>query len=276
MDNKQNNTSIQIKLGILSKSIIIILITFYLLSYLNKNFLLIFSNMPIFTLFWCELWRFLTGPFISENLPNLFINVTIISLVLNYFENIEGTLKTLKSFMIHIVLVQLLVLVFNVILIYSFSINHVYAVKSLTPLNIAYVLEIILITNKKHITTFQSIEINNRFLFIFYLILFIFFNLNSFILEVLIGLYYGFLISKYKGSISIIHDETIFSIEKAESYKTIVNIDGYITLEDAIKSEGMSVLNQEDDIEHVQEKGRGAESSGVSAVSNMKGNRKGN
>ena len=268
MENSHNSnqiTTINIKLGMLTKSIIIILITFYLLSFLNKNFVLIYSNMPIFTIFWSELWRFLTGPFISDSLPNFFINISIISLILNYFENIEGTLKTLKSFFVHIILIQILQMAFHIVMIIAFSKDHVYLIKSLTPLNLAYLLEVIFITNKKHITTFHSVEINNRLLFVFYLVLFICFNYNSFIIETLVGLYYGFLISKYKGMITFISDETIFAIEKSDGYKAITNFDGYTTLDDALKSE-LCALKQHDEHEDYENNSTGA--SGVSGSSN--------
>ena len=232
-----NQNSIIIKLGIFTKTLIIILISFYLLSFLNKNFAFIFSNMLIFTVFWGELWRLLTGPFISESFSQLFLNLAIISLVLNFFENIEGTLKTFKSFLVHLLLIQLLQLFLTLLVVMLFSINQFYIIKSVSLLNAAYILEVIFIMNKKHITTFQSVQINNRFLLLFYMFFYIGISLSlSSIFELGIALLYGFLICKYKGIVSVLADEIISTLEKNEGFRIIINLDGYITLEDSSKS----------------------------------------
>ena len=43
------------------------LIYCYLNSFMNKNYILIFGNIPMFTFYYFEIFRLITGFFITEN-----------------------------------------------------------------------------------------------------------------------------------------------------------------------------------------------------------------
>ena len=78
MEIKDNLDNRKIKIGILSKFLLGSCIIFYILSFINKNFILIYSNMTMFTIFWLEIYRLITGIFISDNLIELLLNIFII------------------------------------------------------------------------------------------------------------------------------------------------------------------------------------------------------
>ena len=96
MENKINTN---LKFGIFSKTLITVLILFYTATFLNKNFNLIYANIPLFSLLKFEVYRIIPGCFISDNIIELIFNIVIVMTIINYYENKEGTIKTfIKNF----------------------------------------------------------------------------------------------------------------------------------------------------------------------------------
>jgi len=90
-----------IKFGIFSKLIFMIVTLFYFSTYLNKNFNLIWSNIPLFSILSLEIFRFIPAIFISDNIFDLFFNYSVLFSIINFYENKEGTIKTFVKFFIN-------------------------------------------------------------------------------------------------------------------------------------------------------------------------------
>ena len=214
-----------IKLGFLCKSIIIIMIIFYFLSFLNKNFLLIYSNIPLFTIYWFEIYRLLIGPFLSQNIYNLTLNIVTLLTIVNYYENTKGTLKFTIMFLSHLILFQLIAILFNLALTNFFPIMKFYVIQSITPLGLALMIQHIILSDFKHLNLLKNSDVNNRFLFILTLFFLVLFNNEKFGVEILLSIFYGLFLCKYN-ELFLVSDERLLFIEKHENYKIISNLEG--------------------------------------------------
>ena len=66
-------------------------------------------------------------------------------------------------------------------------------------------------------------------------------------MELLFGIYYGFMISKYREKLNLISDESIFAFEKNDDYKFLTNfIEGYISIEESQIKTNMIAVGQDD------------------------------
>jgi membrane associated rhomboid family serine protease len=232
MDKEGINTK-KLKLGIFSKSLIVAYIFFYLVSFANKNFTFVYAQIPLFTIQWLELYRLFTGIFISFNIFDLILNLSVILIVINTYENKEGTIKTLIKFFISAILIQLFVisLYYSIYILSPLILS--YAIKPTLAIGIAFITKHILLTDFKHFVFYTNCVGNNRWLAVIYLVMGILFNYGEFKFELLFALYYGFLTCKipkyfdYSPS-----EESILHFEKNENYKFFFNMDSWILIEE--------------------------------------------
>lgn len=217
-----------IRLGILSKTMLIFVISLYLLSFFNKNFILIYGNIPFFTISWLELWRLILGPFLQENIFDLILGLTTILTILNFYENTKGSLKFSILFFSHLLLFQLVSILFNYSLSYFYPVMKMNLIKSLSPLGLAFLIQNIIFSNYKHINLIRNNEVNNRFLFLFLLIYMIFFNLKDKV-EIVLSILYGLFICKYR-DLFVLNDEKLLFIEKHENFKLISSLEGKLNV----------------------------------------------
>ena len=228
--NNENFSNGKMKFGIYSKGIIFILIYCYLISFINKNYNLIFGNIPMFTLYYFELFRIITGFFITENLFELLFNIFIIFTIFNYWENKEGTFKFAILITMNLIIIQIVMGILYIIISIIFPIVQSYQIKSLPFLGIAFLVKHLLLTNTKKIYVFPGKELNDRLLVIIYFFWFLFVNGSEFKLELIISFYYGFLMCKYPKMYTLqsLTDDTVSTIENSNNMKFISNIDSYI------------------------------------------------
>jgi hypothetical protein len=227
----ENNTK-NIKIGFLTRVLISLVIVFYLLSNLNKNFNLIYGNITLFTFSFFEIYRMITGIFISDNWVDCLFSIFVLFTILNYTENREGTVKTAIRMLIYTISLQLFVNI-AILLMYLFHpivLSNI--VKPLPAIGLSLIIRNILLTDAKHIQIYKNIEFNNRWLLIFTFITFLVVNYNEFKVEALISMPYGFFICKFQNYLDYpIDDEKILHFEKNERFKSIFNMDGWIPIE---------------------------------------------
>ena len=232
MINTPNNININIssnnnhiRFGLFSKSIAIITSSLFLLSFLNKNFLIIYSNIAYFTVSWGEIWRLIIGPFIPESIFAMILDLVSILTILNFSENTKGSLKFSILFSSHLIIFQLTSIVLNYSLSYIYPIMQIYMIKSLSPLCLSFVIQNIIFSDFKHLNLIKNSDINNRFLFLIILISLIILNLHEFKFEIILSIVYVLFICKYK-DLFVIDDERLLLIEKHENFKIISNLEG--------------------------------------------------
>ena len=228
--NKQYFQNEKMKFGIFSRGIIFMLIYCYLNSFMNKNYILIFGNIPMFTFYYFEIFRLITGFFITENLFELIFYLFIIFTIFNYWENIEGTFKFTILIIMNLIIVQIVIGFLYILLSVLFPILKSYQIKSLPFLGIAFLVKHLLLTNTKKIYVFPGKEFKDRFLVIIYFFWFLFLNGREFKIELIISFYYGFLMCKYPKMYTLqsLTNETVSMIENSSNMKFISNIDSYI------------------------------------------------
>lgn len=232
MDKEVNNTK-KLKLGIFSKSLIIAYIFFYLVSYANKNFNYVYGQIPLFTIKWIELYRIITGIFVSHNILDLILNLSVILIVINTYENQDGTIKTFIKFFTSAILIQFFVisLYFSIYILYAVIIS--YTIKPTIAVGVAFVTKHILLTDNNKLIYYPDYPANNRWLAVTYFILGVILNYGEFKFELLFAFYYGFLVCKipryfdYSPS-----EESILHFEKDENYKFFFNMDSWILIEE--------------------------------------------
>ena len=231
MINSQGNLNLNIfsnnhiRLGVLSKFILIITISLFLLSFLNKNFILIYSNIPFFIVSWGEIWRLLIGPFIPDNIFALILDIVTVLTIINYYENTKGSLKFTILFFSHLMLFQILAIILIYALSYIYSNIQIYLIKSLSPLGLSFVIQNIILSDFKHLNLIRNSDINNRFLFLLILISMIFINTHEFKFEIILSIIYGLFLCKNR-DLFLFKDETLLFIEKHENFKILTNLYG--------------------------------------------------
>ena len=79
----EQDSKIYINHGLFSRLIIHFLFFSYLISKINFNFIFIFSNIPLFTIYKFEIYRILINPFICESLYELIASIFLVSTIIN-------------------------------------------------------------------------------------------------------------------------------------------------------------------------------------------------
>ncbi len=82
------------KMGIFTNFINTLILIFYLGTCINKNLVMIFSNISMFLFSNFDIFRLVSGIFVSENIIEAAMNILISNIIINYYEMKEGTIKT--------------------------------------------------------------------------------------------------------------------------------------------------------------------------------------
>ena len=196
IDNNEES-KININHGLFSRLIIHFLFFSYLLSKINFNFRFIFTNIPLFTLYKIEFFRLITNPFICETFYELITSIIMVSTIINNFENKEGTIFVIFKFCYNSIISQILLLVIYYFISYINPITLVYRINSREFLCCAYLVKHLLTTDTKRILNPYFGEMNDRFVIVLFLFMYLFLN-KEYRIDNLFCLYYGFLICKYR------------------------------------------------------------------------------
>jgi hypothetical protein len=242
MDNSLNETPHlnKLKLGVFSHFMIVVSITFYILSF-NNNFNYAYYNIPYFTLLNLEVYRIITSIFISDSIYELIFHIIVISTIFNYLENTEGTIKFFIKFSWNVFIFQCMMLL--IYFLYSTLFNSSkalsYIIEPLPAIGISFLIKQMLTSEEKYISFYQDyIKINTRWMFLFTIITFMLINYHEIKWEGIMSLYFGFLMCKFYKYLNYHPDEEkIISFEKYESMKFLFNLDGWILLESCLFKE---------------------------------------
>lgn len=236
----------KIRLGLISKCFIILMTINYLGYFINKNYILIFANIPLFTIFQLELYRLFTSAFLAENIIELIFNFFIILTIINYWENKDGTAKFCIKFFLNYLTFQFCLLLIYIILYIIFPSVLIYKIKIIPLIGISYLVKYMLLTNTKKLFLIKNKEISDRLLIVLYIIGFILLTGKEIRLEFFLSFYFGFLICKYPKiyDIYIFEEESILHFEKNEKYSFIVNINGYIHIDYIGKNNINTVISE--------------------------------
>ena len=183
MEIKDNQEGKKIKIGIFSQFLVTTSVIFYLMSYLNKNFYVIYANITMFTFTWFEIYRIVTGIFVTDNLFDLVFNIFFILTIINYVENREGTTKTIARFFINVVILQFIINIIHFAIFYYYPLILSYSLKPLPAISIAFIIRHALLTDTKHFDAYKGIKMNDRWVLVLSLLTFVFTNWSEFKIE---------------------------------------------------------------------------------------------
>ena len=230
---KNKSNLLKLKQGLLSRSLIFILIFCYLSNKLQKNFNLIFGNIPLFTFYKFEIYRSITDSFICNSFSELIIGILMISSVVNNFENKEGTILFFLQYIFNLFISQLFLVIFYLIIQKLNPIFISYRLHSREFICCSFLVKHLLTTNNKKIGCLLCGEINDRFLIVFFLLMYFFIN-EEYRIENIFCLYYGFLMCKYKNFFnleSLTQNKIINIIEMSEFGKIFKIFECFISFQ---------------------------------------------
>ena len=218
--------------GLFSYIFIHFLLLSYFISKINFNFKFIFSNIPLFTIYKLEFYRLIINPFICESLYELIASIIMVSTIINNYENKEGTILFFFKFIYNSIISQILLL----FIYYLFSLIKpvvlVYRINSREFLCCAYLIKHLLTTDNKKILNPYLGELNDRFVFILFLLIYLFLN-KEYRIDNFICLYYGFLICKYNKffELKFISSKQIIYIELSDIGKILKIPENFVSIQ---------------------------------------------
>lgn len=196
-----NNNSLEekakIKHCLFSRLIIQILFFSYIIGKINFNFKFIYSNIPLFTIYKLEIHRLITNAFLCESLYELIIGVIMVSTIVNNFENKEGTILFFFKFLYNCIISQIMLLIIYYLFSFIRPITLVYRINCREFLCTSFLVKHLLTTETKKIENPYLGVLNDRFVIVFFLLIYFFLN-YEYRIENILCLYYGFIMCKYK------------------------------------------------------------------------------
>ena len=226
------NSKICINHGLFSRLIIHFLFLSYLISKISFNFKFIFSNIPLFTIYKVELYRLLINSFICESLYEFITSIIMVSTIINNYENKEGTVLFFFKFYYNSIISQILLLIIYYIISFLNPISLVYRINSREFLCCAYLVKHLLTTDTKKILNPYFGELNDRFVIVLFLFLYLFLN-KEYRIDNIFSLYYGFLICKYSKffELKFISSKAITYIELSDIGKILKISDHFVSIQ---------------------------------------------
>ena len=218
--------------GLFSYIFIHFLLLSYLISKINFNFKFIFSNIPLFTIYKLEFYRLLMNPFLCESLYELIESIIMVSTIINNYENKEGTILFFFKFFYNSIISQILLLLIYYLFSLIKPIVLVYRINSREFLCCAYLVKHLLTTDSKKILNPYLGELNDRFVFILFLLIYLFLN-KEYRIDNFICLYYGFLICKYNKffELEFISSKQIIYIELSDIGKILKIPENFVSIQ---------------------------------------------
>ena len=229
-DNPESK--ININHGLLSCFIIRFLFLSYIISKIHFNFKFIFSNIPLFTIYKFEIYRLITNPFICESFYELITSIIMISTIINNYENKEGTILFFFKFCYNSIISQIFLLLIYYIISLFQPITIIYRINSREFICTAYLVKHLLTTDSKKIRNYFLGELNDRFVIVLFLVIYLFLN-HEYRIENILCLYYGFLICKYNKffELEYLSNKFIISIEMSDIGKILKISDSFVSIQ---------------------------------------------
>lgn len=187
----------KIKHCLFSRLIIQILFFSYIIGKINFNFKFIYANIPLFTIYKLEFHRLITNVFLCESLYELIIGAIMVSTIINNFEIKEGTVLFFFKFLYNLIISQIILLVIYYLFSFISPIALVFRINCREFLCTSYLVKHLLTTDTKKIENPYLGSLNDRFLIVFFLLMYFFLN-HEYKIENIFCLYYGFIMCKYK------------------------------------------------------------------------------
>ena len=197
IDNNSLEEKSKIKHCLFSRLIIQILFFSYIISKINFNFKFIYANIPLFTIYKIEIHRLITNAFLCESLYELIIGAIMVSTIVNNFENKEGTFLFFFKFLYNCVISQIMLLIIYFLLSFIIPVSLVYRINCREFACTSFLVKHLLTTETKKIENPYLGELNDRFVIVFFLLMYFFLN-HEYRIENILCLYYGFIMCKYK------------------------------------------------------------------------------
>ena len=256
----EQDSKIYINHGLFSRLIIHFLFFSYLISKINFNFIFIFSNIPLFTIYKLEIHRLLINPFICESLYELITSVFMVSTIINNYENKEGTILFFFKFCYNSFIAQFILLFLYYIFSFINPIMMIYRINLREFLCTAYLVKHLLTTDTKKILNPYLGELNDRFVIVLFLLIYLFLN-KEYRIDNVLCLFYGFFMCKYNKffELELLSSKYITNIELSDIGKILklsdyfvsiqntyikINNNSTITLNGAAKNENMDINDE--------------------------------
>ena len=256
----EQDSKIYINHGLFSRLIIHFLFFSYLISKINFNFIFIFSNIPLFTIYKLEIHRLLINPFICESLYELITSVFMVSTIINNYENKEGTILFFFKFCYNSFIAQIILLFLYYIFSFIKPIMMIYRINLREFLCTAYLVKHLLTTDTKKILNPYLGELNDRFAIVLFLLIYLFLN-KEYRIDNVLCLFYGFFMCKYNKffELELLSSKYITNIELSDIGKILklsdyfvsiqntyikINNNSTITLNGAAKNENIDINDE--------------------------------
>ncbi len=226
----EQDSKIYINHGLFSRLIIHFLFFSYIISKINFNFIFIFSNIPLFTIYKVEFHRLFINPFICESLYELIAGIFMVSTIINNYENKEGTILFFFKFCYNSIIVQIILLFIYYIFSFINPIAMIYRINSREFLCTVYLVKHLLTTDTKKIPNPYFGELNDRFVIVLFLLIYLFLN-KEYRIENVICLFYGFFVCKYNKffELEFLSNKYITSIELSDIGKILKLSDYFVS-----------------------------------------------
>ena len=228
----EQDSKIYINHGLFSRLIIHLLFFSYLISKINFNFIFIFSNIPLFTIYKLEIHRLLINPFICESLYELITSVFMVSTIINNYENKEGTILFFFKFCYNSFIAQIILLFLYYIFSFIKPIMMIYRINLREFLCTAYLVKHLLTTDTKKILNPYLGELNDRFAIVLFLLIYLFLN-KEYRIDNVLCLFYGFFMCKYNKffELELLSSKYITNIELSDIGKILKLSDYFVSIQ---------------------------------------------
>ena len=226
------DSNIYINHGLFSRLIIHFLFFSYLISKINFNFIFIFSNIPLFTIYKLEIHRLLINPFICESLYELITSVFMVSTIINNYENKEGTILFFFKFCYNSFIAQIILLFLYFIFSFIKPIMMIYRINLREFLCTAYLVKHLLTTDTKKILNPYLGELNDRFVIVLFLLIYLFLN-KEYRIDNVLCLFYGFFMCKYNKffELELLSSKYLNNIELSDIGKILKLSDYFVSIQ---------------------------------------------
>ena len=228
----EQDSKIYINHGLFSRLIIHFLFFSYLISKINFNFIFIFSNIPLFTIYKLEVHRLLINPFICESLYELITSVFMVSTIINNYENKEGTILFFFKFCYNSFIAQIILLFLYYIFSFIKPVMMIYRINLREFLCTAYLVKHLLTTDTKKILNPYLGELNDRFVIVLFLLIYLFLN-KEYRIDNVLCLFYGFFMCKYNKffELELLSSKYINNIELSDIGKILKLSDHFVSIQ---------------------------------------------
>ena len=228
----EQDSKIYINHGLFSRLIIHFLFFSYLISKINFNFIFIFSNIPLFTIYKFEIYRLLINPFLCESLYELITNIFMISTIINNYENKEGTILFFFKFYYNSFIAQIILIFIYYFFSFINPLMMVYRINSREFLCTSYLVKHLLTTNIKKISNPYFGELNDRLVIVLFLLIYLFLN-KEYRIDNVLCLFYGFYMCKYNKifELEFLSSKYITNIELSDIGKILKLSDYFVSIQ---------------------------------------------